>query len=55
LKFACELIPWYLHLVNKLTVKKYAKTVAEFLDWEVIETAKGFQVEEPILAGTMNT
>jgi len=27
LKFACKFILWYLHYVNKLTSKKYAKTV----------------------------
>jgi len=27
LKFACKFIPWYLHLVDKLTNKKYAKTI----------------------------
>jgi len=27
LKFACKLIPWYLHYVDKLTSKKYAKAV----------------------------
>jgi len=28
LKFACKFIPWYLHLVDKLTSKKYAKTIS---------------------------
>jgi len=27
LKFACKSIPWYLHEVDKLTSKKYAKTI----------------------------
>jgi len=27
LKFACKFIPWYLHEVDKLTSKKYAKTI----------------------------
>jgi len=27
LKFACKFILWYLHYVDKLTSKKYAKTV----------------------------
>jgi len=27
MKFACKFIPWYLHYVDKLTSKKYAKTV----------------------------
>jgi len=27
LKFACKFIPWYLPLVEKLTNKKYAKTI----------------------------
>jgi len=27
LKFACKFIPWYSHLVDKLTNKKYAKTI----------------------------
>jgi len=26
MKIACKFIPWYLHQVNKLTTKKYAKT-----------------------------
>jgi len=26
-KFACKFIPWYLHYVDKLTSKKYAKTI----------------------------
>jgi len=27
LKFVCKFIPWYLHLVDKLTNRKYAKTI----------------------------
>ena len=27
MKFACKFIPWYLHYVDKLTSKKYAKTI----------------------------
>jgi len=27
LKFSCKFLPWYLHLVDKLTSKKYAKTI----------------------------
>jgi len=27
LKFSCKFIPWYLHYVDKLTSKKYAKTI----------------------------
>jgi len=27
LKFACKFIPWYLHEVDKLTSKKYARTI----------------------------
>jgi len=27
MKFACKFIPWYLHEVDKLTSKKYVKTI----------------------------